>query len=70
MDIKSCRVAIAATNWTPSHTCLEPCSGAQPFGLANNTVVAEDGLYPPAKLESSPTGAGIVVLAGRAIHVP
>ena len=38
--------------------------------LANKAVVTRDGPHPWAELEPSPPGASVVVLAGRATHVP
>jgi hypothetical protein len=48
----------------PTHACRGPVA------LANQAVVTRNGPHPLVELAPLPPGASIVVLAGRATHVP
>jgi len=52
-------------NWT-----LPTPPAAGPAALANQAVVTRNEPHPLAEQELLPPGASIVVLAGRATHVP
>jgi hypothetical protein len=49
---------------SPNPACREAC------GPATQAVVTRNGPHPLAERELSPPGTSLVVLAGRATHVP
>jgi hypothetical protein len=49
---------------------VTPNAAAPPSRVAHETVVTENGPYPPIELEAVASGCEVVVLVGRATRVP